>query len=196
VWAAAAMDVPAGGDCVSDIINFLKSRGNALRTLILGIGNTLLSDEGVGVHVVRYLAAHHPDEPEVTLLDGGTLSFTLATDIAEHEALIVVDAARLGQPAGSVQVMEDEAMDRYLGKAQLSVHEVGLSDLMDISRLSDHLPARRALVGIEPASLDWGDSPSAEVAPAVAVAAGLVLGLLGRWRQAARVSSPEIDAGT
>jgi hydrogenase maturation protease len=153
-----------------------------LRTLILGIGNTLLSDEGVGVHVVRHLAAHHGDDPDVTFLDGGTLSFTLAGDIADHDCLIVVDAARLDGPPGTVRCFEDEAMDRYLGRAQMSVHEVGLSDLMDMARLSDTLPRRRALVGIQPAFLDWGDAPTAEVAPAVPEAARLVLGLLRRWR--------------
>lgn len=160
----------------------LNEEETALRTLILGIGNTLLTDEGVGVHVVQHLARQHPDEAGLTYLDGGTLSFTLAGDIADHDALIVIDAARLGESPGTVRVMEDEAMDRYLGKAHLSVHEVGLSDLMDMSRLSDHLPVRRALVGIEPASLDWGDAPSPEVAPAVEVAARLVLDLVRRWR--------------
>lgn len=155
-----------------------------MRTLILGIGNTLLSDEGVGVHVVRHLAAHHGDEPDLTFLDGGTLSFTLAGDIADHDFLIVVDAARLDAPPGTVRCFEDEAMDRYLGRAQMSVHEVGLSDLMDMARLSDTLPRRRALVGIQPALLDWGDAPTAEVAPAVPEAARLVLGLVRRWRGA------------
>jgi hydrogenase maturation protease len=153
-----------------------------LRTLILGIGNTLLSDEGVGVYVVRHLAAHHADEPDVTFMDGGTLSFTLAGDIADHEFLIVVDAARLDGPPGTVRCFEGEAMDRYLGRAQMSVHEVGLSDLIDMARLSDTLPRRRALIGIQPAILDLGDAPTAQVAPAIPEAARLVLDLLRRWR--------------
>jgi hydrogenase maturation protease len=153
-----------------------------LRTLILGIGNTLLSDEGVGVHVIRHLAAEHPDEPDLTFLDGGTLSFTLAGDIADHDFLIVVDAARLDAPPGTVRCFEDQQMDRYLGRAQMSVHEVGLSDLMDMARLSDTLPRRRALVGIQPEILDLGDRPSPAVEPAVREAAQLVLDLARRWR--------------
>ena len=153
-----------------------------MRTLILGIGNTLLSDEGVGVHVIRHLAAEHPDEPDLTFLDGGTLSFTLAGDIADHDFLIVVDAARLDAPPGTVRCFEDQQMDRYLGRAQMSVHEVGLSDLMDMARLSDTLPRRRALVGIQPEILDWGDRPSPAVEPAIREAAQLVLDLVRRWR--------------
>lgn len=153
-----------------------------MRTLILGIGNTLLSDEGVGVHVIRHLAAEQPEEPDVTFLDGGTLSFTLAGDIADHDFLIVVDAARLDAPPGTVRCFEDQQMDRYLGRAQMSVHEVGLSDLMDMARLSDTLPRRRALVGIQPEILDLGDRPSPAVEPAVREAAQLVLDLVRRWR--------------
>lgn len=152
-------------------------------TLVLGIGNTLLADEGVGVHVVGYLATHYPDQPGVSYLDGGTLSFTLAEAIAEHANLIVVDAARLGRPPGTVHCLEGDAMDSYLSGNRQSVHEVSLMDLFDIARLTERFPARRALVGIEPQELGWGDAPSAVVAPAVPLAAEMVLGLLSRWAQ-------------
>ena len=151
-------------------------------TLVLGIGNNLLTDEGVGVHVVRFLEAHHADTPGLTFLDGGTLSFTLAGPIAEHENLIVVDAARFGEPPGSIRIFEGEDMDRYLTGNRQSVHEVGLMDLFDISRLAGTFPSRRALIGVEPASLEWGEHPSELVAPAVARVAAMVLDLDRRWR--------------
>lgn len=151
-------------------------------TLILGIGNNLLTDEGVGVHVVRYLERHHPRQAGITCLDGGTLSFTLAEPIAAHDNLIVVDAARLGEPPGTVRCLQGDAMDRYLTGNRASVHEVGLVDLLDIARLSATFPSRRALIGIEPASLDWGDAPSDEVAPAIAEAARMALALALDWR--------------
>ena len=66
-----------------------------MRTLILGIGNTLLTDEGVGIHVLQALetalAAEQPPIPDITLLDGGTLSFTLAGPIEEAEMLGKID---------------------------------------------------------------------------------------------------------
>ncbi len=151
-------------------------------TLILGIGNNLLSDEGVGIHVVRYLEAHHPDTPGVTYLDGGTLSFTLAGPIAEHDSLIVVDAARFGEAPGTIRCLEGDEMDRYLRGNRQSVHEVGLMDLFDISRLSGTFPTHRALIGVEPATLGWGEQPSPAVAPAVAAAAEMALALADRWR--------------
>ena len=72
-------------------------------------------------------------------------------------------------------------MDERLRGGLQSVHEVGLSDLMDIARLTDTLPARRALVGIQPKYMDWGDSPTPEVAAAISGAAEAVLELVRRW---------------
>jgi len=152
-------------------------------TLILGIGNNLLTDEGIGIHVIRFLESHHADTPGVTFLDGGTLSFTLAGPIAEHDNLIVVDAARFGEPPGTVRCFEGEDMDRYLSGNRQSVHEVGLMDLFDISRLSGTFPRHRALIGVEPQSLDWGELPTATVAATIAPAATMALELAARWRQ-------------
>lgn len=152
-------------------------------TLILGIGNNLLTDEGIGIHVVRHLDSHHPDFPAVTYLDGGTLSFTLAEPIAEHDNLIVVDAARFGEPAGTVRCLEGDDMDRYLTGNRASVHEVGLMDLFDISRLSGTFPQHRALIGIEPAEIDWGEFPTPAVAATISTVAETALALATRWRQ-------------
>lgn len=150
-------------------------------TLVLGIGNTLLSDEGIGVHVVKYLSMHHSDEKNAAFLDGGTLSFTLAQSIAENDNLIVVDAARLGRRAGTVRCFEGTQMDVYLRGSRCSVHEVGLTDLLDIARLSDTFPKHRALIGVEPHSLDWGEALSPQVAPAIEEAVAQVLALLRCW---------------
>jgi len=154
-----------------------------LSTLVLGIGNSLLTDEGIGVHVVTFLKYHHGGLRDVEFLDGGTLSFTLADDIARSGNLIVVDAARMGEAPGTVKCFLDTDMDRYLSAAQASVHEVGLGDLLDIARLTDTLPQRRALVGIEPESLDWGDRPTPRVAEAITSAAQQVLVLLQQWNE-------------
>lgn len=153
------------------------------RTLVLGIGNTLLSDEGSGVHVINHLRRHHPETDRLRYLDGGTLSFTLAPEIGENDHLIVVDAAQLKEAPGTIRCMENEAMDQFLGQTKRSVHEVGLLDLMDIARLTDTLPERRALIGIQPDSVDWGDQPTEAVAAAIPQAAQMVLELVDRWSQ-------------
>ncbi|TCV80097.1 HyaD/HybD family hydrogenase maturation endopeptidase [Sulfurirhabdus autotrophica] len=154
-----------------------------MTTLVLGIGNTLLSDEGVGVHVISQLQALGNLPDNVTLMDGGTLSFILAGSIEDAENLIVIDAADLQCAPGTVQTFIGEDMDRFLGaNRKFSVHEVGLLDLMAVAHLAGHLPVRRALIGIQPHLLDWGDAPSPAVAAAIPQACNMALNLIGEWQ--------------
>jgi hydrogenase maturation protease len=153
-------------------------------TLILGLGNVLLTDEAVGAAVLKALESIAQSDPDLTLYDGGTLSFTLAGPIGDAARLIVVDAAAMGDPPGTVRVFEGEAMDRQLSVHAKSVHEVSLSDLFDIARLTDTLPAQRALIGIEPARVDWGDRLTPAVEASIPQAVAQVRDLLRQWRQA------------
>jgi hydrogenase maturation protease len=150
-------------------------------TLILGLGNILMTDEAVGAEVVRRFQAMDPADPSLHCMDGGTLSFTLALPIGDCPRLIVVDAAAMGDPPGSVRVFEGEAMDRQLSTNAKSVHEVSLSDLLDIARLTETLPQRRALVGIEPAIVDWGERLTPAVEDAIPRAIEAIRALLARW---------------
>jgi hydrogenase maturation protease len=153
------------------------------KTVVLGIGNTLLGDEGAGVHALRALEARAVDLPDIEYLDGGTLSFSLAAAIEEADQLIVLDAAQLNAAPGTVQLFEDDAMDRFLGsRRKASVHEVGLIDLMVMARLAGRFPERRALIGIQPEYLDWAEAPTAAVAAAIPQACDLALDVLDRWR--------------
>lgn len=152
------------------------------KTLVLGVGNTLLTDEGAGVHTIRYLRQRYGARADVEFVDAGTLSFTLAGLIEDVDRLIIVDAAQLRDAPGTVRVFEGDAMDGFLGgNRKLSVHEVSLIDLLAIARLSERLPARRALVGIQPQAVDWGEKPTAAVAGAIPQAGELVVGLIDRW---------------
>ena len=152
------------------------------KTLVLGLGNTLLSDEGAGVYVVRELEKSQTPSQRIRFMDGGTLSFTLAGPIEDADELIVVDTAELHAEPGTVRVFTGAAMDTFVttGK-KASVHEVSLMDLMAVAYLEGHLPARRALVGIQPQILDWGDAPSAAVAQAIPNACAQVVDLMERW---------------
>jgi hydrogenase maturation protease len=150
-------------------------------TLVLGLGNTLLTDEAVGPVVVSRMHADDEAPGRVRYLDGGTLSFTLAGPIADCSRLIVLDAAAMGNAPGTVRVFEGEAMDRQLRMHAKSVHEVSLADLLDIARLTDSLPQRRALIGIEPAVVAWGSELTPAVSAAVPQAIALVRHLLACW---------------
>ncbi len=154
-------------------------------TLILGLGNILMTDEAVGARVVHRLEAEAEPDAALRFVDGGTLSFTLAGAIAACPHLVVIDAAAMGDPPGSVRVFEGEAMDTQLRRHARNVHEVCLADLFDIARLTDSLPVRRALVGIEPAVIDWGEQLTPAVEAAVPRAMAQVRAIIARWDTAA-----------
>lgn len=151
-------------------------------TLILGIGNTLLSDEGAGIHALNLLQSEYPDIPNLTFLDGGTLSFTLASWIERCTNLIVFDAAELHLPAGSVNCYVGTAMDDFLGTSKRSAHEVGLLDLMDIARITDNLPENRALIGVQPEVMDWGMQPTVSVQKALKKVVNEAVLLINQWQ--------------
>ncbi len=157
-----------------------------MKTLVLGIGNTLLTDEGIGIHVLQALAPHLTEWPDVTLLDGGTLSFTLAGPIEETDALIVVDAANLQSQPGEWTLLEGEAMDAFLmNNRKSTVHEVGLTDLRAIAILAGHWPGKRAMLAIQPDIVDWGEYPTPAVAAAIPPACMAIHDLIRDWHHGA-----------
>jgi hydrogenase maturation protease len=99
------------------------------RILILGIGNILMGDEGVGVHVVRYLQNLALPQEHVTIIDGGTGSFLLLEPMQTADKVILVDATADGQPIGSVRLLRPKYSRDY--PPTLTAHDIGLKDLID-----------------------------------------------------------------
>ena len=148
--------------------------------LVLGVGNTLMSDDGVGVRLMELVQTLQP-HPAIRYLDAGTLSFILLPDIQACSALLVLDAAQLGEPPGAIRSLAGAEMDDFLRRARCSVHEVGIRDLLDLARLTETLPAKRAFIGVQPLATGWGESLSAEVASALPAAAAHAQDLLSGW---------------
>lgn len=160
------------------------------RTLLLGLGNVLLRDDGAGVHVLQQLAGVETDLPygsRIVRRDGGTLGLALLTEFDHIDALIAIDAMQLDAPAGVVRAFIGAEMDRVLGGRRASVHQVALADLMGAARLLDCAPERRALIGIQPATTQWGWGPSAAVEAAIPAACAEVRALLEEWNRARRL---------
>lgn len=154
---------------------------NAADILVLGIGNTLLQDDGAGVAVTERLRAELAGVEGVRFLDGGTLGLSLLPDIEDAGALIVIDAAELGEAPGTVRVFLGGDMNRQLSGRKSTVHELALSDLLAAAAMSGREPARRALVAIQPASTDWGLEPTPPVRQAIPDACALVAGMTREW---------------
>ncbi len=148
--------------------------------LIMGIGNSLLQDEGIGFHLLERLRLEKSHWP-VEFLDGGTLSFNLTTAIESCSHLIVLDAANLHQAPGTVKSFLNTELDDFLNKPGKSVHEVSLSDLFDMTRLTESLPDYRALIGIQPKTISWGENLTAEVYQSQSKAMQQVESILLDW---------------
>ena len=134
-----------------------------MNILVLGLGNILLSDEGVGVRIVEALDATHALPDEVEVLDGGTSGLDLLDMVAERDCLIVADAVNANGPAGSVIRLEDDDI-RMLFETRFSPHQLGLSDLLAALRLIDKAPRRVVVIGVVPQDTGLG----MELSPAAA----------------------------
>lgn len=153
---------------------------NGCRVRVVGFGNRLLGDDAAGPMVVDRLA--ECDLPEgVDLVDGGTIGLALLPEIELAHALVAVDAARFGAPPGTVKVFEGAAMDALLGGRRHSAHEVALGDLVAAAALTGGLPARRALVAVEPADTSLAIAPTPAVAAAIPAMVDAVEKLVRRW---------------
>jgi len=108
-----------------------------VRSLILGVGNLLMGDEGVGVHVIRALEKERLP-PTVTTLDGGTGGFHLLSLFEEFDPIIMIDATMDGAPAGTVRVLKPRFASDF--PRTLSAHDIGLRDLLESASVLGPLP--------------------------------------------------------
>lgn len=132
------------------------------RVFILGIGNALLTDEGVGVRAVNELERRFVFPPEVEVLDGGTAGIELLRHILGHEYLIIIDAMLFRKPPGTITRLQGEEVPAAF-RTRISPHQLGLSDLLAAGRLTGDLPENLILFGVEPESVDIGLELSPEV---------------------------------
>ena len=129
------------------------------RIAIIGLGNLLLSDEGIGVHVVSELQKEYDLPEELSVIDGGTLGLDLLPIIEGKEKIIFIDATDLQKEPGTIAIIEDENLPSFLAP-KLSLHHVGLADLLFASTFQGNRPAKVILMGIQPAKLEVGLSLS------------------------------------
>lgn len=154
--------------------------------LVIGVGNPLMSDDGVGQRLLAALAARANPVDAVEFLDAGTLGFMLLPHVEQCDALLALDAASVGGAPGALRVFEGPDFDEFVRQPRCSVHELGLHDLIDAARLTGALPPRRALVGVQPERLGWGMALSPPVEAALPGAVEAAASLLERWLAADR----------
>jgi hydrogenase maturation protease len=126
-----------------------------LDILVLGIGNVLLTDEGIGVRALKELERRYTFPANVELLDGGTAGIELLRHIRKRDYLIIIDAMTWDQKPGTVGRVEGEDVPAAF-RTRISPHQLGLSDLLAAAMLTDELPKNLVLFGVEPESIDIG----------------------------------------
>jgi hydrogenase maturation protease len=143
------------------------------RVVVLGVGNLLLSDEGVGVHVANKLMEMDLP-PEVDVVEGGTDGFRLMNVVTGAARLIVVDAVKGGGPPGSIYRFDIKDAPTYPDEYKTSVHQIGILEVVHLSELIGETP-ETTIIGVEPKSLEMGMELSPEVQAKVSRIIELVL---------------------
>ena len=126
-----------------------------MRVVVLGVGNILLSDEGIGVRAIEELGRAYDLPPEVELIDGGTSAMELLDDLANCDTLVIADCVRAGRPPGHLLRLVDEEIPA-LFRTKLSPHQVGLPEVLATLVITHEAPRHTVLFGVEPESLATG----------------------------------------
>jgi hydrogenase maturation protease len=152
----------------------------AFKTLVLGVGNKLMSDEGVGVHVIERLVKKYELPGEVQVLDGGTLGLDLLYYLEGIENLLIVDAAKTGDEVGTMIRLEGEQVPAFMS-IKISPHQMGVSDMLAAAKMKDISPKQLVLWGIQPGIITLGLDLSPVLASKVDVLADELAAELRAW---------------
>ena len=150
------------------------------RTLVLGVGNILVQDEGLGVRALERLQASHRLPSEVSAIDGGTMGLDLLPYLDGITHLLILDAVHGSRPPGALVRLEGEAIPVALAM-KLSVHQIGLQELLAVARFQGTLPGRVVVWGMQPGCLEPGLELSDPVEARLDELVEAALRELGEW---------------
>jgi hydrogenase maturation protease len=147
--------------------------------LVLGVGNVLLRDEGIGIRAVEELQRRYLFPDDVEIIDGGTSGIELLRFIDDVDHFLIIDALSAGHPPGSVLRVEGADVPATF-ETRITPHQLGLSDLLATAKLTGKMPAHVVLFGVEPKTLESGLEFSPEVGGALDKLLGKVVEELRR----------------
>lgn len=148
---------------------------------VLGIGNTVMTDDGAGVKVVQKLATEYRLPPHVDVMDGGTLGLDILPRLEGIQRLIIVDAVETGEAPGTCIRLTGDDIPTAL-ETKVSPHQMGLKDLLSVSLLTQgFLPAEMVLIGVQPACIEMGTDLTPEVECRIDYMLSLVIEELQKW---------------
>jgi hydrogenase maturation protease len=150
------------------------------RKVVLGLGNLLLSDEGLGLHAMRLLRDQIESSMCVEFVDGGVLGLDLLPLVETTSHLLVIDALDAGLPPGSLVELIDDQIPRFAG-IKLSQHQLGFQEVLGVAQFRGWLPEHLHLVGVQPASIQLGLELSAPVKQVLPQAVSRAKDVLAGW---------------
>ena len=148
--------------------------------LVLGLGNSIMTDDGFGVEVVNTLSSRYHFQGEVCLVDGGTLGLDLLPYLENVASLLIIDALDMRDEPGRIFRLQGEEVPRAFA-SKLSVHQMGLQDLLAVAELQGHVPNRLVVWGVQPESIEMGTELTPAVKKAVVAVIDNILDELQGW---------------
>lgn len=137
---------------------------NDTQVLILGIGNILWADEGFGVRCVEAINERYRFENNVKLMDGGTQGIYLVQHVQSADLLIVFDAIDYGLAPGTLKIVHDDDVPKFMGAKKMSLHQTGFQEVLAMAEFTGQYPKHLLLIGCQPVELeDFGGSLRNEV---------------------------------
>ncbi len=133
------------------------------KTIVLGLGNVLYGDEGLGVRLTERLDRRHSFLPELEIVDGGTRGLALLPYIEQAEKMLVLDAVDMSLSPGTSVILEGKAVPRWLATRKLSLHQTSFAELLALATFRKTLPSKLILLGVQPADLTYGSSLSPQL---------------------------------
>jgi hydrogenase maturation protease len=132
------------------------------RTVVIGLGNPLMGDDGLGLAALERLRAAWSLPAAVVLVDGGTWGMSLLPEIEDADRLLLLDAIDVGAQPGTLHVLQRDQIPRYLA-TKISPHEVDLRDVLALAELRGTLPRETVAVGLQPAAVELSSEISAPI---------------------------------
>lgn len=158
------------------------SGDNPPTILVLGIGNVLWADEGFGVRCVEALQSGWDFAPHVSLVDGGTQGLHLLPLVQSADRLLILDAVDYGLEPGTLKLVENDEVPRFLGARKMSLHQTGFQEVLMLAQMTESFPREVLLVGCQPEELeDYGGSLRASVKAALERALPIAVECLAQW---------------
>ncbi len=129
-------------------------------TIVIGLGNLLLSDEGIGIHLIRKLSEHQGKFPSVEFIDAGTGGMNVLHLIANRKKAVVIDCVKMGKKPGTIKRFEPTDVQTTKKMSHFSLHEADILQVINLSVQLGECPNQIVIFGIEPESLELGQKLS------------------------------------